>query len=317
MNTLKFQLNTPVEITRDLAVEVEDQVTGRKFAATPFLDGTVNLRNLTAGNYRVKVRHPNLPFPVVDRPIKVLPGGPTFVPITVDLSMFQNTPVRDIAEADLAPVRAQLEEAGDAAERQAAKRGGEPIYAADWNTLAGTVNQVTAATVDLTRRVSATGHDHPELIEKLDEIQANMQRFLEVFGQAMAQIQRQIQELALQQRADRALDAIPGVTPAQRAEVTKLVENLGKARNDNSYLYLRELRRTGEAITTTVADLLPAGQPDVGNQSAVVQLVRAAEAMAQAAPAASIEEEVKAHLRVDRVADTGGLASVVRGAGRQ
>jgi len=67
MGSMKLQLNTPVEITRDLQVEVVDQISGRSIATTPFLDGTVNVRSLDPGSYRVMVRHPNLPFAVLDR----------------------------------------------------------------------------------------------------------------------------------------------------------------------------------------------------------------------------------------------------------
>src|SRR4051794_10812623 len=127
MAVMKLQLNTPVEITRDLRVQVTDPVTNRTIETTPSLDGTVNIRNLVAGQYRVQVMHPNLTFPVLDQPVRVLTQIPTLVPIKIDLNIFANTPVRDIAEADLAPVQQRLAEAQDHAERQNGKQGGQPI----------------------------------------------------------------------------------------------------------------------------------------------------------------------------------------------
>lgn len=311
MAAVKFQLNTPVEITRDLQVQMVHQVSGKSIAATPFLDGTVNVRNLDPGEYRVQVRHPNLPFQVLDRPVKVLTERPTFVPLQIDLDIFTNTPVRDIAEADLEPVRGQLGDAADTADVQAAKQGGQPIYADDWNTLAGTVASVATATVDLTRRVSPHGHDHPELIEKMDEIQRNLQRFLEVFGQSMAQVQRQLERLAMEVRTQQALDRLPDVTPTQRAEVEGIVARLDAVRIENPYLYTRELRRTGEQLTAKMAELLPADQPDLATEPAIVELTTAARTMAETIPAASYEEEVRNHLRVDSRSTGGNLSAVI------
>lgn len=311
MNVLKLQLNTPVEITRDLRVEVVNQLSGRRVDTTPFLDGTVNVRNLDPGQYRVQVRHPNIPFAVLDRSVQVLTKRPTFVPLQIDLDQFENTPIRDVPDEDLGPVREQLDGAGDLAERLAVKRGGEPIFADDWNQLAGTVQQVALANIDMTRRVSAHGHDHPELIEKLDEIQRNMQRFLEVFGRSMAQIQRQVRQLALKQQADEALDRIPDVPPARRAEVDDLIKRLGDARHDNSYRYMREFRRTGELLTNVFADVLPADNPDVAAIAEVAEFSAALGAMTETMPAASVEEEVQTHLRIDQRSSKGNLAAVL------
>ena len=311
MSALKLQLNTPIEITRDLRVEVVNQLSGRSVDTTPFLDGTVSVRNLDAGRYRVKVLHPNIPFAVLDQSINVLTARPTFVPLKIDLGQFENTPVRDIPDEDLGPVREQLGDAGDLAERLAVKRGGEPIFADDWNQLAGTVQQVAVASVDLTRRVSANGHDHPELIEKLDEIQRNMQRFLEVFGRSMAQLQRQVRQLALKQQADEALDKIPNLPPARRTEVQGLIDRLGAARHDDSYRYLREFRRTGELLTNVLAEVLPADDPDIAASVEVAEFTAALGVMTETMPAGSVEGEVQTHLRIDQRSTKGNLAAVL------
>jgi hypothetical protein len=300
MAVLSLQLNTPVEITRDLRVEVTDLVTNRVMTTTANLDGTVNLRNLNTGEHRVKVLHPNLSFPVVDQPVRVLSRIPTLVPVKIDLSIFENTPVRDIAEADLAPVQQSLATAQDGSARQNAKQGGEPIYADDWNALADTLGDVADATLELTRRVSPTGHDHPEVIEKLNEIQRNLERFLDVFGRSMAQVQRQIEMLALQQRADQALDRIPELPPARRAEIADIVKTLDDVRIDNPYVYTSRFKRVGEEIEAKVVELIAAA-PEVGSEPEVEELVAAARTMSATRPAYSFEDEVMQHLKVDQI----------------
>lgn len=315
MAVMKLQLNTPAEITRDLKVEVINTLTNRKVDAAPYLDGTVNVRNLAAGNYRLKVRHPHLPFDVYDQPVRVFEGRPTFVPLKIDLDIFSDTPVRDIAEADLQPVRDALTTAGDTAERHAVKRGGEPIFAEDWNQLANALTGVADAATDLTRRVSPHGHDHPELIEKLDEIQGNLQRFLDVFGQSMAQVQRQLQELALRTRAEQMLDKIPNVPPARRAEVDKIVKDLEEVRRDNPYVYTTRLKRAGERMTQLIEDVIPPDQPELRGTPEVAEFAATARTMARVTPAQSYEAEVSHHLKVDR-RGAGNLGIAFKGARR-
>jgi len=301
MAVMKLQLNTPVEITRDLQVMVTDLVSNRTVTTTANLDGTVNLRNLTPGEHRVKVLHPNLSFPVLDQPVRVLTQITTLVPIKIDLSIFENTPIRDIAEADLGPVQQSLSDAMDGAAKQNSKQGGEPIFAEDWNALADTVGDMADASLELTRRVSPTGHDHPELIEKLNEIQGNLERFLDVFGRSMAQVQRQLQLLALQQRADQALDRIPDLTPARRVEVTDIVRTLDDVRIDNPYVYTSRFKRVGEQLEAKVFEILSTAPPEVETEPEVQELVSAARTMSAAKPASSFEAEVQQHLKVDQI----------------
>ena len=301
MAVMKLQLNTPTEITRDLQVQVVDLVSARTFTTTPNLDGTVNVRNLSPGQYRVKITHPNLTFPVLDQPVRVLVQRPTLVPIKVDLNIFENTPVRDIAEADLAPVQRSLADAQDGAEKQNGKQGGEPIYAADWNALADVVGDIADATLELTRRVSPVGHDHTELIEKLNEIQRNLERFLDVFGRSMAQVQRQLEVLALQQRVGQAFDQIPDVSSAQRAEIDSIVRALDDVRIDNPYVYTTRYKRVGEQLEAKVVEILSGATPDVEDDPRVVELVSAAQTMSATKPASSFEDEVRNHLKVDEI----------------
>lgn len=309
MATANITTNLPPGISQDANVQFIHPVSGRVVEARPHLDGTVNVRNLDPGPYRVRVMHPNLPFPVFDQTIRVL-TRPTFVPIKIDLNIFENTPVRDIAEADLAPVQSALTAAGEQAGRQNGKQGGEPIYADDWNSLADTVADVADATLDLTRRVSATGHDHPELIEKMNEIQRNLERFLDVFGRSMAQVQRQLEQFALQLRTERALDRIPELPPIRRAEVDEIVRRLDDVRVDNPYVYTTRFKRVGEELEAKMVELLTDVPPDIEQHPDVVEVMTQARTMSATRPASSFEDEVQHHLKVDAIG-SGNLSRVV------
>src|SRR5687767_11948455 len=177
-NMLKLQLNTPVSFTRDMKVELTNQATGEKRKVTPYLDGSVVVPAIEAGNWRLQVQHPNLSFDVFDRPIKVLPDRPTFVPITIPQNIFENVPIEDVPDANLGPVQQHLDEATRAAEQQGNKKAGQPIYADDWNEMAVTVATVAKATRELTDLVAPRGHDHPEIAAKFDEVQRNLQRLV-------------------------------------------------------------------------------------------------------------------------------------------
>jgi hypothetical protein len=277
----------------------------------PFLDGTVKASNLDPGAYRVTVRHPNLSAPVYDNRIRVLGDRPTFVPITIPTDIFSNVPIRQTTAADLGPVRDHLATAADDADRQARKQGGQPIYADDWNAMAGIIGDVARTTSDLTQRVAPLGHQHPELVDKIQEIQDNLNRFFDVFGKTVVQLQRQIQALALQRRVDDAIDNIPsgagGVDPNKlqqaRAAMQQAIGGLQGASDDTPYAYTSQLKRVGEQIAQTMTDVVP-DQPAVKNNSAVAAATRAGFALSSGLPAHTFDAELALHQKVDRESGT-------------
>jgi len=101
MNILGFPA-----VNRDLTVEVRDAATQNLIREVkPFLDGTVRVPNIDPGAYEITVRHPNIALPVLRRPIRVLPVGDTKVSVLIDPSQFRNTPIEQVPEANLTPVR--------------------------------------------------------------------------------------------------------------------------------------------------------------------------------------------------------------------
>jgi hypothetical protein len=304
-NLLKMQLNTPVGFTRDMTVELTNQATGERRKATPYLDGSVAVPNIEAGSWRVQVKHPNITFDVFDRPIKVLPDRPTFVPITIPTNIFENVPIEDIPDANLGPVQQHLDEATQTAGDQAKKKAGQPIYADDWNELATSLATATKATRELTDLVSPRGHDHPEIATKIDEIQRNLQRMFDVFGASLAQLQRQIQQLALQRKVEAALDRTATVSPEARRQFEEAVAGLQVAWSDSPGVYSAQKRRVGQDLQAQLAGILVNEAPDVREAPEVRDLDEFTRAIATEQPARSYEEEIQQQQRTGNKSASG------------
>ena len=304
-NFLKLQLNTPTSITRDLKVELTNQVTGEKRQATPYLDGTVTVPNLIAGDWRVQVKHPNMVFDVFDKPVKVLPDRPTITPIIIPTNIFENVAIRDIPDADLSPVQQRLDESAAAAERQGNKRAGQPIYADDWNELSQTVVAVARSTREMTTLVAPQGHNHPELEDKFTEVQRNLQRMFDAFGSSLAQIQRQIQQLALQNKVETAIEKVPNLPADIRGQLMRPVSELQEVWSESPGIYTNIKRRAGQQVLDNMSEVLAGQNADVRNDPAVVELLDFTRAMATEAPARTFEEEIQQQQRTTKSSTTG------------
>jgi hypothetical protein len=298
-----------------MTVELTNQVTGEKRIARPYLDGSVTVPQIDPGQWRVQVKHPNLVFDVFDRPIRVLPDRPTFVPVTVPTNIFENVPIADTPLADLGPVQAHLDDAAAAAEGQANKQGGQPIYADDWNHLSHVVRDVAKSTRDLTTLVSPIGHDHPELVSKIEEVQRNLQTAYDTFGQVVAQIQRQIEQLALQAKVNSALDRMPAVTPQVRTQFANTINELQNVWSDSPGVYSSAKRRTGEKLQEQFSAILAAQTPEVRQADEVKDFDAVTSAMAATPRVVNYQDELIQHQRITSKSSTGLLldAFKVRG----
>jgi len=136
-------------VNRDLSVQLLDPVSQNVVrTVTPFLDGTVRVPNIDPGAYEINVLHPNLPTPVLRRPIRVLPIGPTNVTVLIDPSRFRDTPIEDIPDANLTPVADMSKSVGETMTALGTKVAGEVIKSQDWNTLVGGVRDLANTTGD-------------------------------------------------------------------------------------------------------------------------------------------------------------------------
>jgi hypothetical protein len=267
------------------------------------------MRNVPAGAYRVKVMHPNLSYPVYDGRIRVFTDKPTFVPIKIPANIFSNTPIAVTAEADLTPLQAKLGSAAASADAQANKKGGQPIYADDWNQLSGVTADIAQITIELSQKVSPIGHDHPELVEKMKELQSNMDKLFDVFGKTVAELQRQIQQLALEVQVSRALDKIQ---VADRAEFDKHIKTLGESRKDTPYVYTSTARRTGEELVKRIRDAVPIDKPELLEDEAVREVLEIAQTMAASQPAFDYVSELKNQQRLDNARKSAGFSEAMQ-----
>jgi len=315
MQVVRMQLKGPAAVHRDVTVTMINEVTRQEISTQPYSDGSVVLRNVPPGSWRVKAKHPNLVADIVDQPIRVLPGIETRVTLPIPRDLFTDTPIRDIPDADLGPVRDSAGKVADIAERQGRKRGGQPIFADDWNELSGAVADVARATDELTRRVAPLGHDHPELVAKLDELQRNLSKFYDVFGASLAQLQRQIQQLALERRIDDLVTRVPNISPAIRGELAGIVKGLDDVRVDSPFVYSKAVRSAGEKLVERIESVLPADQPEIRDTAEVADLIAHAKNMSAAASTHSFEDEIKTHTKIDRQSSRGAFGAALKSKG--
>ena len=315
MNDLTMNILGFAAVNRDLDVELRDPATQNVVRTVkPFLDGTVRFSKLDPGNYEVLIRHPNLTLPVIRRPIRVLPVGETTVTVVIDPSKFRNSPIEDIPEANLSPVADLARSVGETVAPLAAKTPGEAIRAADWNGLAGAVRDLATTTGELTRLVAPTGHDHPELIAKINEMSTNFQTLLDTLSQAMAELQRQIQTLRLRRQVEDVLDhAAIDITSVKGREFTALVDDLELRVNDSPTAFSRAARNAAVQMSTKVEALIDeqAANPAFVSSEQVKQ-VNASIDLFKANRSASYDTEINFNRKLDRTMGGGALRVLKR-----
>jgi len=258
-----FRLQGFPAANRDATFELVNQATGQQLSAKPFLDGSLVMRDLDPGNWEVTVRHPNLVNAIDRRIVRLFPQPfPTLVPIPVRPELFRDTPIRDIPDADLAPVQQRAASAGSAVGGLGGKAPGEVIRAEDWNLLVGAVSDLAAALGELTRVVSPLGHDHPEIAEKIAEVQGNIQRFSESFGQSLLELRRDLESQQIRKRLDLVLDA-GAASAALRDRVGIRFDDLVAATTTSTSRWSTTLANQSNALQREVLELaLEQDQPD-------------------------------------------------------
>jgi hypothetical protein len=197
--SFSVQLSGHAPARRDAYLEIVNETTGEKREVHPFLDGSAMVRNLPPGAYQVRVLHPNVVGELADlRRVRLFEGLPTRLRLPLPEELFRDTPVRETADADLTPVHDAAISARDLVEGVGGKQSGDPIRSDDWNAVVGAVADLSNAVAQLTRLVSPQGHDHPELEERIDEVNGNIRRVSDQFGAQLARLQRVLQTLAIQ-----------------------------------------------------------------------------------------------------------------------
>lgn len=253
MNLLGFPA-----VNRDLTVELRDPATQNVVrTVTPFLDGTVRIPKIDPGAYEVTVRHPNVPLPVLTRPIRVLPVGDTKVSLVIDPAKFRNTPIEDIPDANLTPAQDLAQSVAETVLPLTNKVPGEAILSRDWNTLASAVRDLAHTVGELAKLVSPIGHNHKELEKKFDEVTGNFETLVNSVSTALTELQRQIQTQRFRQQINDVLDAAQIAPDSPKAkEFTDLVGNLEKSVTASPTVFSRESRNTALQLSSKVEALI-------------------------------------------------------------
>ena len=302
--TLDIRLQGFPQANRDAVVRLTNQVTGTTYERKPFLDGQLLMRDLEPGPYQMRVTHPNLISPIDERIIRLIPQPfPTRVPVPVKPDLFRDTPIRDIADADLAPVQQTAASVSAAMGPISAKAPGEAIRADDWNTMAMAVADLANAVAELTRLVAPVGHNHPEIESKIGEVQGNIRRFADSFGRSLVQLRRDIENQNLRKNVRDVL-TVAGRDPDDADDpIIRRVRDLEEAIALPTPGFTGKLANAGNVILTQVNELAIArDDPDQFLATPQVQqLVMMATQYSNAGTQTNAEEELNTYARTGAV----------------
>lgn len=253
--TFDIRLDGYPPANRDAIIELVNPATGVEITRKPFLDGTLLVRDLEPGPWELTVRHPNLINAIDRRVVRLFPQDiPTRIPVIVRPELFRDTPIRDIPDADLAPVQQTVAGVADSASRLAGKSAGEVIRASDWNQLAAAVADLARSVAELTQLVSPRGHDHPEIAEKIDEVQGNVRRFTDSFGRSLLELRREVESQNLRRKVVDVLDR-GGASEALRKSVLDRVGDLETATLQPTPVWTATIAKHGNAMIRSINDL--------------------------------------------------------------
>jgi hypothetical protein len=295
--TAQFQLSGFPAANRDAEVELVNKATGQSIKRNPFLDGSLVVRDIDPGLWDVKVTHPNLvATPVFTGKIRVFPQPmPTFVPIPVPPVLFKDTPIRDVPDANLGPVQQAVTAARDALGPIGAKAPGEVIRAADWNTLVGSVRDIADNVLQLTSLVSPIGHDHPEIAEKIAEVQDNVRNVMESFGKSLLELRREIETDLIRRVLTNMLDEAQA-PQTTRTDLLGRVDGLATKLKADPAVYTNELSLTGNRLLSAANDLITA-KPELAESPNVKLLQNMSQVYATAGTQTKADNELKLYAR--------------------
>ena len=257
MPQVKVQLQGYVPAFSDASVKLTNEATGAAVERRVFLDGSLTLGDMQAGSYELEVKHPNLIMPIDRRRIRIFPQpAPTYVPITLDPVNFTDNPIRQLPVADLSPVQQASSSVQDRVGRVGGKAQGDSIRASDWNTMVSAISDLAGAVLDLTRRVAPVGHAHPEIADKIEEVQDNVRKLSDAFGRSLLELQRQLELDILRKQLGDTFDAagVPASDPGRTQTVGKLDELQGMLQTDPR-VFTKKLADTSHVILATVGQL--------------------------------------------------------------
>jgi hypothetical protein len=312
-SSLNIKLQNFPPANRDAVVTLTNPLTGQTLERKPFLDGTLLVRDLDPGQWQIAVKHPNVIGPLFTGVVNTLPVPlPTYVPIPIRPDDFLDTPIQDLPDADLGPVQQAVSAARTTAVAVGGKAPGEAIRATDWNQLVTAVSDVAGAVLELTSLVSPRGHDHPEIAAKIDEVQGNLRRFIESFGNSVLELRRDIESQNLRRVTLKVLDA-GGVIGPERDRILQRVDDLELARQVSTLEYSSKLADAGTVLSSEVQNIALAKGANADaflNNDDVKTMVGITAAFAASGGTLSADQELDTYRRtslVQRTSKFGGI----------
>ena len=309
-STLNMQLSGFPAANRDAEVTLTNAATGQTIKRSPFLDGSLLVRDVDPGLWDVKVTHPNVIQPVFAQKVRLFPQiTPTFVPVRIPEVLFRDTPIRDIPDANLGPVQQAVTAARDSLTPVQGKAPGEAIRAADWNTLVSAVRDLSDNVLQLTSLLSPRGHDHPEIADKIGEVQQNIRAFTEAFGRSLVELRRELEAENLRRVVADVLDEAQA-PQATRDDLLGRVGRLTDSLQADPSIFTSQLANTGGRVLSAVADMVTA-RPELQASPTVQKVQSLAQQYTTSGTQTSADNELKIYNRTTTAAG-GKLNTVFR-----
>jgi hypothetical protein len=305
-----FQLSGFPAANRDAEVTLVNNATGQTLKRSPFLDGSLVVRDIDPGVWDVKVTHPNLIQPIFAQKLRLFPQiAPTLVPVRIPEVLFRDTPIRDIPDANLGPVQQAVTSARDSLAPVLGKAPGEAIRAADWNVLANAVRDLADNVLQLTNLVSPRGHDHPEIADKIAEVQQNIRAFSEAFGKSLLELRRELEAEHFRRVLTGVLDEAQA-PQATRDDLLGRVGRLSETLQADPAVFTSQLNNAGSRVLGAVAEMV-AANPALGGSAQVQKVQAIAQQYTVSGTATSAYGELKIYNRTNTAAG-GKLGAVLQ-----
>lgn len=314
MPSFEFKMHGFPAANRDAVIQITNESSGKTIQRKPFLDGSLSMRDLDAGYYQMKVVHPNLVNPIVQKRIRLFPQKPpTVIPIPIPEDLFKDSPIRDIPDADLTPVQQTATSVKEQLAPIGNKIPGEAIKSSDWNLLVSGVVDLSNAVMELTHLVSPKGHDHPEIAEKIAEVQGNIMRFAESFGKSILELQREIETQNLKQKIDDVLDKAEAPTEI-RERVKNRVSELNSMIQTDTSRFTYKLANTGRALLTEINEMAVAKgdkAEEFLNDKVVQETIHVANHYSETGTVTTPEQEINTYRKTATVSGGKKFGSLV------
>ena len=146
----------------------------------------------------------------------------------------------------------------------------------------------------MTALVAPKGHDHPEIAEKIAEVQENLRRFADAYGRSLLELRREIETENLRKQVTDVLDR-GNADAATRTRVFERVNDLEKTVQSDTMNFTRKLSGAGSMLLNVVNELAVAQGADADtflNEASVKKLTGVAQQYADAGAQTRAEGEL-------------------------